>query len=116
MDEISIGSPTRVAELRNGQISTYSVRPEDFGLQQGKVASLAVNSAQQSLSIIESVFNNQQGPARDIVALNAGAAIYAADLTDSLAAGVRRAFECIASGAARAKLQALVGLSQELAS
>lgn len=116
MDEISIGSPTRVAELKNGQVSTYSVRPEDFALQKGDVASLAVKSAQQSLSIIESVFNNQEGPARDIVALNAGAAIYAADLTDSLAAGVRRALECIASGAARAKLQALVGLSQKLAS
>ncbi len=114
MDEISIGSPTRVAELKDGKVSTYRIGPEDFGLQKAKVASLAVESAKQSLAIIESVLNNQAGPARDIVALNSGAAIYAADLTDSLAAGVRRALECIASGAAREKLQALVGLSRKL--
>ncbi len=113
MDEISIGSPTRVAELKDDQIRTYTVNPEDFGLQKGKVAGLAVNSAKESLAIIESVLNNQAGPARDIVALNSGAAIYAADLSDSLEAGVRQAHECIASGAAREKLQALVGLSRK---
>ena len=113
MDEISIGSPTRVAELKDDQIRTYTVNPEDFGLQKGKVAGLAVNSAKESLAIIESVLNNQAGPARDIVALNSGAAIYAADLSDSLEAGVRQAQECIASGAAREKLQALVGLSRK---
>jgi anthranilate phosphoribosyltransferase len=114
MDEISIASPTRVAELKGGKVSTYSISPEDFGLQKGETASLAVDSAQQSLAIIESVLNNQAGPARDIVTLNSGAAIYAADLTDSLEAGVRQGLECIASGAAREKLQALVGLSRKL--
>jgi anthranilate phosphoribosyltransferase len=114
MDEISIGSPTRVAELKDGKVSTYSISPEGFGLEKAKVTSLAVESAQQSLAIIESVLNNQAGPARDVVALNSGAAIYAADLTDSLEAGVRRALECIANGAAREKLQALVGLSRKL--
>lgn len=115
MDEISIETPTRVAELKDGAITTYTVSPDQLGFKQGKVADLAVESAEESLSIIESVLNNQQGPARDIVALNAGAAIYAADLTDSLEAGTRKALECIASGAAREKLQALVGLSRKLA-
>ncbi|MFQ5755457.1 MAG: anthranilate phosphoribosyltransferase [Acidiferrobacterales bacterium] len=115
MDEISIETPTRVAELKDGAITTYTVSPDQLGFKQGKVADLAVASADESLSIIESVLNNQQGPARDIVALNAGAAIYAADLADSLEAGTRKALECIAGGAAREKLQALVGLSRKLA-
>ena len=115
MDEISIETPTRVAELKDGAITTYTVSPDQLGFKQGKVADLAVESAEESLSIIESVLNNQPGPARDIVALNAGAAIYVADLTDSLEAGTRKALECIASGAAREKLQALVGLSRKLA-
>ncbi|MFQ6024358.1 MAG: anthranilate phosphoribosyltransferase [Acidiferrobacterales bacterium] len=116
MDEISIESPTQVAELKDGKITTYTVTPDQFGFEQGKVASLAVESVAESLSMIESVFNNQEGSARDIVALNAGAAIYAADLTTSFQAGVEIALDCIASGAAREKLQALVGLSRKLAS
>ncbi|GMQ90202.1 MAG: anthranilate phosphoribosyltransferase [Gammaproteobacteria bacterium] len=115
MDEISIESPTYVAELKAGVISTYTVSPDQFGLRQGKVADLAVKSAEESLSIIESALNDEDGPARDIVALNAGAAIYAADLADSFEAGTRTALQCIASGTARGKLQALVGLSRELA-
>ncbi len=114
MDEISVGSPTRVAELKDGELASYTLTPERFGFKRAPVARLGVNSAAQSLSIIESVFNNQEGPARDIVALNAGAAIYAADLVNSLEAGVKRALECIASGAARDKLRALVALSKKL--
>jgi anthranilate phosphoribosyltransferase len=116
MDEISIGSPTRIAELKRGKITTYTVTPEQFGCKRSPITSLAVGSAAESLSAIESAFNNQQGPARDIVALNAGAAIYAADLTETLEAGVREAQQCIARGLARDKLQALVGLSRRLAS
>ncbi len=115
MDEISIGAPTRVAELKEGKLKTYTLTPEQFGFQRAAIAALGVESATQSLAIIESVFNNQAGPARDIVALNAGAAIYAADLTDSLEAGVERARECIRSGAAREKLRSLVALSVKLA-
>jgi len=115
MDEISIGSPTQVAELQDGKVKTYTVAPEQFGMKRGNVSELAVKDAKQSLAVIESVLNNQSGPARDIVVLNAGAAVYAANLAGSLAEGIQKADAVIASGAAREKLQALVGLSKTLA-
>jgi anthranilate phosphoribosyltransferase len=111
MDEISIGAPTYVAELKDGEVSTYTIQPEDFGLQRGDLASLKVEDAAQSLAVIQGVLENQPGPARDIVQLNAGAALYAADLADSLAAGVTKAGKILASGAARAKLDELVRVS-----
>jgi anthranilate phosphoribosyltransferase len=112
MDEISIGAPTYVAELKDGAVSTYTISPEDFGLSTADVTSLKVDDAKQSLAVILGVLDNQAGPARDIVQLNAGAALYAADLAESLAAGVMKAGEIIASGAARAKLEDLVATSQ----
>lgn len=112
MDEISIAAPTFVAELKDGVVTTYTITPEDFGLPRGDLASLRVEDAAQSLQVVQSVLENQPGPARDIVQLNAGAALYAADLADSLAAGVAKAGEVIASGAARAKLDALVAVSR----
>lgn len=115
MDEISIAAVTHVAELRDGKVSTYTVMPEEFGLQRGDVGDIAVESVAASLAMIESVLNNEPGPARDIVALNAGAAIYAANLTPTLTEGVKKAGTVIASGAARDKLLALVGLSKKLA-
>jgi len=108
LDEISIASPTSVAELKNGQITTYSITPEQFGLQRADLAELAVNDEQDSLLMLKSVLDNTPGSALDIVALNSGAAIYAAGLVDSLAAGVSKAQEVIASGAAKEKLNALV--------
>jgi anthranilate phosphoribosyltransferase len=114
MDEISIGAPTQVAELKDGRIDSYTIQPEDFGLQRADIAALAVDGAEQSLAIVRKVLAGEPGPARDIVLLNAGAAIYAADLTESMAAGVARAAEVIDSGAAAAKLDALVALSQQL--
>jgi anthranilate phosphoribosyltransferase len=111
MDEISIAAPTKVAELRNGAITTYTITPEQFGIERGDINALTVDSAQQSLAIVKRVLDNESGPARDIVVLNAGAAIYAADLVDSLEAGINKAQEVIASGAARDKLDALVSLS-----
>jgi anthranilate phosphoribosyltransferase len=111
MDEISIGAPTFVAELKDGLIDTYTVQPEDFGLQRADIAALAVDGAEQSLSVVKSVLAGEPGPARDIVLLNAGAAIYAAGLADSLATGIRRATEVIDSGEAAKKLEALVALS-----
>ncbi|MBE0510587.1 MAG: anthranilate phosphoribosyltransferase [Chromatiales bacterium] len=114
MDEISIGAPTQVAELKDGQISRYQIQPEDFGLARADIASLAVDGAEASLAVVRRVLGGERGAARDIVLLNAGAAIYAADLTDSMAAGVLRAAEVIDSGAAAAKLDALVKLSQSL--
>lgn len=114
LDEISIASATRVAELKNGAVSTYSITPEQFGLQRGSLEKLAVTNAASSLDMIKLVLNNQAGTALDIVLLNAGAAIYAANITDSLADGIGKACEVIASGAAAAKLAALIDYSTKL--
>jgi anthranilate phosphoribosyltransferase len=112
MDEISIGAPTFVAELKDGKVNSYTIRPEDFGLTRADVAALRVETAAQSLDVIKGVLENTPGPARDIVTLNAGAALYAVGLADTLAGGVTKAAEIIASGAARQKLDALVALTQ----
>ncbi len=111
LDEISIASDTSVAELKNGDIITYTVCPEQFGLQRADLKDLAVKDVQHSLHVLRSVLDNQHGPARDIVLLNAGAAIYAANLVDSLAAGVCKADAVLASGAAKEKLHALVNFT-----
>jgi anthranilate phosphoribosyltransferase len=112
LDEISIAAPTHVAELKNGEVSTYILTPEQFGFERGNLASLAVDNAQTSLEVINAVLNNRPGPARDIVALNAGAAIYAADLSDTLQAGVTRALQVIENGSAKMKLEALIAYSK----
>ena len=112
MDEISIGSATTIAELKDGKVQTYQVQPEDFGLNKGDVAALAVDSADSSLAVVKAVLNNEAGPARDIVQLNAGAAIYAAGLAGTLADGVNKAGDVIASGEAMKKLEALVSLTK----
>ena len=111
LDEISIAAPTRVAELRDGTISTYTVTPEDFGMQTASLDAIAVESAAQSLAMIGAVLDDQPGPARDIVCLNAGAAIYAADLTASLKQGVERASEVIADGRAKLTFSSLIETS-----
>jgi anthranilate phosphoribosyltransferase len=113
LDEISIGSATDVAELKDGQITEYRIAPEDFGLQRAPISTLAINNAEESLAVIRGIFAGDTGPARDIVTLNAGAAIYAADLADSLAEGIQQAQIYIDNGAAAAKLDALVRCSQE---
>lgn len=112
MDEISIGSPTRVAELKEGRVRVYSIQPEQFGMARGDVSKLAVSSPAESLSMVESVLDNVPGPARDIVALNAGAAIYVAGLAPDLGAGIKAAQTVLASGTARKKLHDLVALSK----
>jgi anthranilate phosphoribosyltransferase len=111
MDEISISSPTFVAELNNGKISEYSIKPEDFGLQQHALSSIRVHNPEESLEMINSVLNNDANPARDIVALNAGAAIYVAGLAASHQAGIERALDVIASGKAKQKLLDLINIS-----
>lgn len=115
LDEISIGAATNICELHNGEIKAYQITPEQFGLKQADISELAVDNAEQSLAVIKKVFDNTPGPALDIVLLNAGAAIYAAGLSQDLAQGVEKARECIANGSAKAKLSALVELSQKLA-
>jgi anthranilate phosphoribosyltransferase len=111
MDEISVGAPTHVAELKDGQVSTFTITPEQFGVERADINQLVVSSAAESLAIITGVLDNQPGPARDIVMLNAGAAIYAAGLADSLEAGIHKADAEITSGKAKQKLDALVKLS-----
>lgn len=112
LDEISIGAPTRIAELKDGRIETYTLAPERFGLERASLSRLAVDTAAASLRMILDVFGGQTGPARDIVRLNAGAAIYAADLAESLDAGIQRAAAVIDDGSARRKLAELVDLTQ----
>jgi anthranilate phosphoribosyltransferase len=108
MDEISISGPTRVAELKNGEISCYTLSPADFGMETAAVDTLRVESAQQSLEMIRAVLADQAGPARDIVCLNAGAAIYVSGRSDTLAAGVDAARAALSSGKATAVLANLV--------
>ncbi len=115
MDEISIGAPTRVAELKDGRVRVFTIQPEQFGFARGDVKKLAVTNPAESLAIIQDVLANQPGPARDIVALNAGAAIYAAGLAPDFPAGVKSALAVLANGTARRKLEALVVLSKKLA-
>ena len=114
MDEISIGAATNVSELKNGKVTSYKITPEEFGFTKTNISELAVNSAEESLAVIQKVLSNEAGPAKDIVKFNSGAAIYVAGLADSLAAGIEKAEEVIASGAAKAKLDELVKLSNNI--
>jgi len=113
LDEISISSPSTITELKNDTIITYEITPEQFGLARAPLSELAVTDAASSLAIVLSVLDNTAGAAKDIVVLNAGAAIYAANLTDSLATGIDQAQQVIANGTARAKLDALIAYSQQ---
>ncbi len=115
LDEISIAAPTEVAELRAGQINTYRLTPEDLGLKTAPLDTLRVEDVSQSLALLTGILEGRQGPARDIVLLNAAAALYAADAVGSLAEGVSRAVEAIDSGGAHERLSALASFSQELA-
>ncbi len=108
MDEISVCAPTAVAELKDGEIRSYRIQPEDFGFERADPEAIRVGSAEESLAMIRGVLDNQAGPARDIVCLNAGAAIYAAGLADDLAGGIEKAKQSIASGQARTVLEQLV--------
>ena len=114
LDEISIADETEVAELKDGEIRRYRIKPEDFGMHRAPLDSIRAEGPEQSVAIIREVLAAKPGPARDIVALNAGAAIYAADLADTLAKGVALANEVIDSGDAGERLQQLVDLSQKL--
>ncbi|WP_419634673.1 anthranilate phosphoribosyltransferase, partial [Thiolapillus sp.] len=112
LDEISIGDKTEVAELKDGAIRRYSIWQEEFGMERASLESIQVADAGESLAMIRSVLEDHLGPARDIVTLNAGAAIYAAGLADDLKGGVDKARAAIASGEARNRLDRLVVVSQ----
>lgn len=116
MDEISLGAATMVGELKDGKVSEYEIHPEDFGLQMSSNRSLRVANAQESKDRVFTALSNVEGTAREIVVLNAGTALYAANVADSIANGIALAREAIASGAARAKLDEFVRVTQKFAS
>src|SRR5574344_1594229 len=114
LDEISLGAGTLVGELKNGQITEYEVQPEDFGLQMSSNRALKVENPDESKAMLMGVLQGEAGPARDIVCLNAGAALYAANVASSIEDGLVRAQAAIDSGAALQKLQQLVAYSSQL--
>lgn len=115
LDEMSINAPTFVAELKHGKVRTYKIAPEDVGLQRGSLDALRVDSAKESLALIRDVLAGTPGIASDMVALNAGAALYVSAHAEDLAAGVRKARSTLESGAAGQRMQALAELTQSMA-
>ncbi len=115
MDEISLGAATLVGELKNGQITEYEIHPEDFGLTMASNRALKVDTPEQSMAMLRGVLDNEPGAARDIVMINAGAALYAANVASSIADGLARARVAIESGAAKAKLAQFVAFGQKAA-
>lgn len=115
MDEVSLGAATMVGELKNGEITEYEIHPEDFGLQMSSNRALKVDTPEQSRDMLLGVLAGASGPAREIVCLNAGAALYAANVVADIASGIARARAAIDSGAARAKLEQLVARTHALA-
>ena len=114
LDEISLGAATLVGELKDGVIREYEIHPEDFGFQMVGTRALQVENPETSRAMLLGVLEGQAGPARDIVLLNAGAALYAADVASSIADGIERARQAIDSGAAKAKLGQLVTVAHAL--
>ncbi|MEI7531810.1 MAG: anthranilate phosphoribosyltransferase [Betaproteobacteria bacterium] len=114
LDEISLGASTIVGELKDGQIQEYEIHPEDFGFQMASARAFKVSSPAESMALMLSVLDNHLGPAHDIVCLNAGAALYAADLAPGIAEGIKLAQQSIASGAAKRKLTEFISTTQTL--
>jgi anthranilate phosphoribosyltransferase len=115
MDEVSLGAATMVGELRNGEIVEYEVHPEDFGMPMASNRALKVETPQESLALMRQVLDNKPGAARDIVVLNAGAALYAANVATTIPDGIAKARLALESGAAKAKLEQLVRVAKTLA-
>jgi anthranilate phosphoribosyltransferase len=114
LDEIGIGDRTEVAELKDGEVRRYSIAPEELGIARSPLDPIRVGGPEQSLAMLRGVLEDKPGAARDIVVLNAGAAIYVGGVTDSLAEGVRWADSAIKSGEARSRLERLAELSQSM--
>ena len=115
LDEISLGGDTYVAELRDGEVSEYTLNPQQVGMDNCSSEKLAVHNIDEAKAMLLSVFDNRDGPAKDIVAINAGAAIYVGGAAATLQAGIAQARVTIESGAAKSKLEALVIFSQKFA-
>jgi len=114
LDEITIAGKTRIGELKNGEVSEYTIRPEDFGMKVSAIETIQVQDSDQSKALLQSVLDNQPGPALDIVLLNAGAAIYVSGVADTLKQGVIRARAAVESGAAKEKLRQLVEITHQV--
>lgn len=112
MDEISLGASTLVGELKDGEIREYEIHPEDFGMPMASNRALRVETPEQSMAMLHGVLDNAAGAPRDIVLLNAGAALYAANVASTIADGIERARAVLASGAAKAKLAQFAAFSQ----
>ena len=108
LDEFSIANTTYVAELKDNNISTYTIHPRDFGLEEGNLDSIKAENAEQSLALINEAFSGKKGVARDIIALNAGAAIYVSGLVSSFDEGVTQANQILSDGSAQDKLDAYI--------
>ena len=115
MDEISLGAATLVGELRDGEVREYEVEPEDFGLAMASSRNLRVENAEESRAMLLEALEGHRGVPHDIVCLNAGAALYAANVVDSIGAGIELARKAIAAGAARAKMDDFVSTTRRLA-
>jgi anthranilate phosphoribosyltransferase len=115
MDEVSLGAATMVGEFKDGDIREYEIHPEDFGLTMASNRALKVETPEQSKAMLLSVLDDEPGPARDIVILNAGVALYAANVAKTMADGIAMAREALASGKALAKMHQFVARSKELA-
>ena len=115
MDEVSLGAATMVGELKDGEIREYEIHPEDFGLHMKSNRGLKVSDALESKEMILEALSNVEGTPREIVAFNAGTALYAGGRTSSIAEGIARAREAIASGAAKKKLEQFVAATQKVA-
>jgi len=115
MDEISMADETSVCELKSGEISQYTISPEQFGMTRGSIDDITVNGAEESLTMMQGVLEDKPGSARDIVTLNSGAAIYCAGLCQTLEEGVEKARHAISSGAAKEKLKQLADMTQSFA-
>lgn len=115
MDEASLGAATMVGELKDGKILEYEIHPEDYGLDMVSNRGLKVKNREESRELILEALNNKPGPARDIVALNGGLALYAGNVVDSIDSGIKQAFEIIASGQARDKLETFAAYTRRFA-
>ena len=116
LDELSIAAMTGVAELKDGNLSEYRISPEDFGLKRNSLDDIRVTSVRDSLELVNTVLDNQAGTARDIVCLNAGAAIYAAGVAETLNEGVEKAQAVIAAGTAKQKFNEFIGYTRKFIS
>jgi anthranilate phosphoribosyltransferase len=114
MDEVSLGAATLVGEYKDGGIHEYEIHPEDFGLTMASNRTLKVETPEQSKALLLSVLDNVPGPARDIVILNAGVGLYAANVAKSMADGIAMARDVVASGKARTKMHQFINRTREL--